>query len=377
MSEDQNKKTPRIALRACADYEPQRLAGCLEALLGDLGWIADRVRGRRVLLKPNFLVARKPERAVNTHPQLIRAMAAHVLEAGARQVLVADSPAVGSARRVARRLGLIELLAPLGVEVVELDEEVEVELPGARFPRLRLARRIVEAELVINLAKLKTHGLCGLTAAVKNCFGAVVGLGKARWHMRCGHDPRAFGELIVEVCRAVSPALSVVDAVVAMDGNGPGSGRPRALGLLAASTNPFALDRVLACVCGIGADCPQVLTFAADGLPDPGRAELVGDAPGRFALGDWQMPRADRTRISRALSGLSGRLLRRSVAPAPRFVHRDCTRCGQCIAICPAGALSLDGRRVRLADRLCVRCYCCQEICPEGAIRLRRGVLGR
>ncbi len=355
---DNNSKAPQspVALQRCADYRPEAVDEALDRLLGDLGGLEQWVAGRDVLLKPNFLLARAPDRAVNTHPQVVRAMARAALSAGARRVAVADSPAVGKGRRVAAKLGLPALLDPLGVEVVELNEKVEIERPGAWYGRLKLARRVLEADVVINLAKLKTHGLCGLTMAVKNCFGAVVGLGKARWHMRAGRDTAAFAQMLVDICRAVGPALSVVDAVEAMDGNGPSSGRARRLGFLAAGCDPFVLDRVLARICNV--DPAWVATFGPDGNPDPDAVRILGTPATELVVSDWRMPR---------------RFFSKRKAPAPHFSHRACTLCEQCLQVCQSGALSIRRGRVRLSRGVCIRCYCCQEICPEGAIALRRG----
>jgi len=359
-------------------------------LVGHLGGLAALVAGKAVLLKPNFLVPRAAERAVNTHPQVIRAVAVAALAAGARRLVVADSPSFGPGRRVAGKLGLTALLAPLGVEVEELDDPVEVRRPGSRYPALSLSRKVLEAEVVLNLAKCKTHGLCGLTLAVKNCFGAVVGTDKAAWHARTGRDAAAFAGMLVEVCRVVRPALSLVDGVIGMDGNGPSGGRARALGFLAAGADPFLLDRALARLLGVAED--QVLTFGPDGDPDLADLEVRGEPLASFRPEGWELPRRlPRRAGAQAATGPRGRLgrfffdlLRAGASPAPRFDRRRCTRCGQCLELCHSRALSWgrdgghpSGKRVALDREACVRCYCCQEICPESAIRLRRGLLGR
>ncbi|RME20678.1 MAG: DUF362 domain-containing protein, partial [Deltaproteobacteria bacterium] len=262
----------------------------------------------------------------------------------------------------------IELLEPLGVEVIDLVEEVELERPPP-FPRLKLARAVVEADVVINLAKLKTHALCGMTLAVKNCFGCVVGLGKAQWHVRAHSNVGQFSRMLVEVCRAVRPALSIVDGIVAMDGNGPGSGRPRQAGLLAASADPFVLDRVIAGLCGLGSS--DVTTFAHDGLDGGLDVEFTGLRPEELSISGWRMPRS-RSRGIRRIPWLSDRLV-----PTPRFDNGKCTSCGQCVKLCPVNALELRNKRVEFDSRRCVHCLCCQETCPEGAISARSGWLHR
>ncbi|MBM4372878.1 MAG: DUF362 domain-containing protein, partial [Deltaproteobacteria bacterium] len=194
---------PRMAVERCDAYEPLALRRALRALLGALGGMGAFVsRGDRVLLKPNFLVAARAERCVTTHPELILAVAEAVLDAGATEVTVADSPAVGSARGVARRLGLLEPLAALGVEVSDLRDSVLADAPSAQvFRRFEVSRRVLDADRVINLAKLKTHGQMTLTMGLKNTFGAVVGPRKGAWHMEAGRDALLFARMLVELHR--------------------------------------------------------------------------------------------------------------------------------------------------------------------------------
>jgi uncharacterized protein (DUF362 family)/NAD-dependent dihydropyrimidine dehydrogenase PreA subunit len=384
------RSSPAVALVRCEGYEPARVERAVGDLLGLLGGLAPLVAGKGVLLKPNFLVPRAIERAVNTHPLVIRAVALAALEAGARRVVVADSPSFGSGRRVAAKLGLPALLEPLGVAVEELDDPVEVRRPGSRYPAFFVSRKVLEAEAVLNLAKCKTHGLCGLTLAVKNCFGAVVGTDKAAWHARVGRDAASFAGMLVEVCRVVRPVLSLVDGVVGMDGNGPSGGRARPLGFLAAGLDPFTLDRALARLLGVEED--QVLTFGPDGEPDLSNLEVRGEPLEGFRPEGWEMPRRlPRREGAHPISGPQGalgkfffHLLRMGVSPAPRFDRRRCTRCGQCLEVCHSRALAWgkdgghpSGKRVVLDREACIRCYCCQEICPESAIRLSTGLLGR
>ena len=353
-----------VALQRCADYSPERVGEALGALLAGLGGLEPTVQGRRVLIKPNFLTARPADRAVCTHPQVIASLAEAALRAGAREVVVADSPAAVPASRVAEKLGLLSLLAPLGVSILDLRETTEVRLPQGRFPRLLLARQILDAQVVLNLAKMKTHGLCGMTMAVKNCFGAVLGLTKAEWHLRAGHDAGAFAALLVEICRVVAPAISIVDAIDSMDGNGPGAGRVRRTGFLAASTDPFVLDRVLAGICRVPAE--RVTTFGPDGDPDLSAVQYAGVPPESLTVADWELP----SHVNPLFSRL--RFLRHFLVPMPRFSRKTCNLCGQCVKLCPKRALSLSIKRVELDDASCIRCFCCQELCPKGAITVHR-----
>jgi Pyruvate/2-oxoacid:ferredoxin oxidoreductase delta subunit len=261
------------------------------------------------------------------------------------------------------------------VETVEFGEAVRVQ--GRSVKDLELAREAVASSAIVNLAKFKTHGLMGLTLAVKNLFGTVPGFRKSGWHLKTGDDRTAFARLLVEIAAALPAGLHVLDAVVAMEGNGPGSGTPRPLGALLASPDPVALDRVACELVGFPAREMGIFEAAAAigfGEPDLARIEILGDDPRALAVKGFA-PAAHGGSPFRTfpVPRLLVRALRRVFAPAPAADARLCRSCGLCVKVCPAGAVRLRaGGGPRFDRERCVRCLCCQEICPEGAIRVRR-----
>ena len=227
--------TKRVSLLAAARYDRPEVEDALERLLAPLGGIGAFVRpGQKVLLKPNLLAGRPPERAVTTHPEIVRGMIRLVQKAGGH-VAVGDSPGVGSPLQVARRSGILAVVEETGAEFAPFTESVRVRPSGAVFQELEVARDLLEADVVINLPKLKTHQMMGLTCGVKNLFGAVVGMRKPRLHLQAGTDKSFFALMLLELAEFLRPALTVVDAITAMEGNGPGSGDPVALSALTAS----------------------------------------------------------------------------------------------------------------------------------------------
>ena len=222
-----------------------RVRAAIVPLLEPLGGMGAFVRpGERVLLKPNMLSVKSPEQAVTTHPAVVRVVAELVREAGG-QVLIGDSPGIGGFQRVADKSGIARAAAESGAELVEFNDTVD--LPGSgTFRRITLARAYWEADKIINLPKLKTHEMMTMTCAVKNLFGAVVGAEKAGWHLKAGTSREQFARLLLEIYLLKKPALNIVDAIVAMEGNGPGSGDPLQVGALIAGVNPVAVDVVAA-----------------------------------------------------------------------------------------------------------------------------------
>ena len=224
-----------VSIVKCDDYESEKVYQKVKDGLNLLGGIGSFVNeGDQVLLKPNFLVGRSPDRCVNTHPAIVRAVAKSVLEAGANP-MIGDSPQLGSALKVAEKCGVAEIARELGIEIVEF-EPIEVMHPGGKyFKHFVLGKAVLEADKIINLPKLKTHNLTFLTLAVKNIFGCVPGARKAQWHVRTSQKGNAYlSRMLLDLYTLINPALSIVDGIVSMEGKGPGSGKPRKLGLISA-----------------------------------------------------------------------------------------------------------------------------------------------
>jgi uncharacterized protein (DUF362 family)/NAD-dependent dihydropyrimidine dehydrogenase PreA subunit len=373
----------RVSIQRLATYEPAAVERAVRAVLEPLGGIGAFVMpGARVVLKPNLLMPSAPERAVCTHPEIIRAVARLAREVGAAVVEVTDSPGVGSARRCARHLGLGDD-EPFVVH--DADEGVDVAPIGTAFHRLRLIRRLRDADLVINLPKAKTHGQMVVTAAVKNSFGAVVGMEKAQWHFRAGKNPADFARLLLHVHTLIAPRLSILDAVVGMEGNGPSAGDPRPLGLVIASADAHALDAVLARIWGL--DLSQVFTLAvARGLhllPSFDGIEIVGPPPDDLRpRPTWRLARPAPLRGFGGPAWLSA-FLERLMTVRPEIDRGACVACGECARVCAAHAIALnpDGAPsvppVMIDRDQCIACFCCQEMCPEGAIRVSAGLAAR
>ena len=240
-----------VCLSPCTSYAPDAVRAAVEAATAPLGGIAAHVqRGDHVLLKPNFLMAARPEQAVCTHPAVVRAVAELVLDCGGRP-FVADSPAWGSARGVAKANGIADVCRDLDIPLYELKSARRVHTPFAQvFTHLTVDARAMDADVIINLPKMKTHAQLYFTCATKNMFGCVTGKRKAWWHAKAGTYANYFGLMLVETLRLLAPALTVADAVVAMEGQGPGKGDPRNVGLIAAGVDCVAIDRVLCEVIG-------------------------------------------------------------------------------------------------------------------------------
>lgn len=364
-----------VSLQGCADYNPATLKERLTALLQPLGGIGQFVKpGQRVLLKPNLLAGKPPEAAVTTHPALVRALAELAQLAGA-EVLVGDSPGIGSFERVAAKSGISSAVEACGARLVPFAETRTVVSSGT-FRQLELATAYLDADVVINLPKLKTHEMMTLTCGVKNLYGAVVGPAKAGLHLTAGHSKELFAGLLLEIAQARPVALTIVDGIVVMEGNGPNSGTPRQLGMLIAGENPVAVDTVAARLAGIP---PHLLPVEKEarrrGLSgtDPDLITVTGDLPLVAVAPPFRLP--DGLDIQFGLPGFVKVLLRNQLTPLPVADPSRCTLCGVCRDACPPVAITITKNALKVDSGRCIRCWCCRELCPQHAMSLKKGFL--
>ncbi len=279
-----------VSLLSATSYDLDLLREKVVALLEPLGGIESFVKpGDRVLLKPNLLTGSRPTKECTTRPELVQVVAELVLAAGGKPFL-GDSPAFGSAAGVAKANGLAPIAQALNIPIVEFRGHRYDSLSG-EFGHLRLSKEAMDADVVINLPKVKSHCQLTITLGVKNLFGCVPGKLKAWWHMDAGKDVARFGRMLVETARTIDPTLTIVDGIIGHEGNGPSNGEPRLLGVLGASANVFALDRALLEILQVDpATVPTAAAADALGVC-PDRAEVVYPLakPAELAIDGWQL----------------------------------------------------------------------------------------
>jgi uncharacterized protein (DUF362 family) len=284
---------PTVSLIKANSYEPQILREQIIEVLAPLGGIGAFVKpGDRVLLKPNLLTGARPQKECVTRQELVKCVAELVIEAGGKPFF-GDSPAFGSALGVAKANGYLPMMAELDLPVVEFHGK-RYQTVSDDFNNLLLSKEAMEADVVINLPKVKSHMQLTMTLGVKNLFGCVPGKMKAWWHMEAGKDAARFGDMLVATARAIDPDLTIIDGIIGHEGNGPSAGEPRELGVLGASANVFALDVAML----------EVLNVAAELVPTAAAAERAGLAPSLaeiefprlrpadLSFPDWKLPEA-------------------------------------------------------------------------------------
>jgi uncharacterized protein (DUF362 family)/NAD-dependent dihydropyrimidine dehydrogenase PreA subunit len=375
---------PRVAVAKCSSYSINKVQQATRTCLDFLGGLEFYINpGDTVLLKPNLLQAKPPEEYITTHPALVEAVINLVKEAGGIPQ-VGDSP--GALQRGMERYwkvtGLTEVCQRLDVELVNFET-------AGSYHKTRnghdyhIAKPVLDADLLINLPKIKTHGLTIFTCAVKNLYGTVPGLTKVEYHKQAP-QPSQFAERVVDIFALNQPCMHIVDGVVGMEGSGPSSGDPRELGMILAGTDGVALDSFITHT--LGRDPLEIPTNSIAyqqglGEVDVKKIKVLGETP---IIDNFKWP----PNISYTLEMIPAPLARGLMKfwwTRPAIDPEKCNQCKRCQESCPTHALRKpgqlsDGQKVYIPELdydECINCLCCMEMCPEKAVYQDKSLLYR
>ena len=350
-------------------YDYDKLRPVFFEIMDDIGGYLIK-RDDRVLIKPNLLSPASPHQAILTHPLIVRAAVEYVLHKNAHP-FVSDSPATGSFEKILRDSGIKDALDGLEVTCKAFVNSIKVDV-GEPFNTIEIAEDAMNADVMINLPKLKTHSQMLLTLGVKNLFGCVVGFRKPEWHMRTGINRAMFAKLLVLIYQRIRPSFTILDGILAMEGEGPGAGGiPRELGILIGSSDAFAVDSIVCRLVGLDPDSLLTLKTAKEmGLLEE-RIEINGHLPG---ISDFKLP--DMSPLVFGPRVLHG-FIRKHLLQRPVSDNNICCMCGDCWNICPGGAISHHDKVIHFDYDRCIRCYCCIEVCPHSALHIFETIPGR
>lgn len=372
----------RVAIVRCPSYAETGLREAVGRSLELSGGLDGFVRrGTKVFLKINHLSpGSPPERAIVTHPLFTKQVVALLKDQGADVTVGDDIPS--NHERGFEVSGYDAMCREMGVRLLNLRSAGFREVPcpgGAELESVHIAAAALEADLVVNLPKLKTHSLTAYTGAVKNMFGTIPCGRRYDAHSRFT-DHEAFGRMLVDVFSCIPPRLTLMDAVTAMEGAGPSAGRPRALGLVLASRDAVALDAVAQSLIGFGAGDVATTREAARrglGTADLEAIEVVGETLEEVRPRRFRKPALPVGLFKRRLPASVYGLISAELILRPTVIPDACTGCGDCVAACFRSAVALAGGRASIRDEACIQCLCCHEVCRVDAIRLRQRPVGR
>jgi uncharacterized protein (DUF362 family)/NAD-dependent dihydropyrimidine dehydrogenase PreA subunit len=372
-----------VAAKKCYSYQTAELAEKLDFLLAELGGLEEFVKeGDTVLFKTNLLMGKAPEAAVTTNPEFIRVLAKKVKALGA-EVIIADSPGGPFndklLKRAYQKSGLYQMAAEENIKLNYNTDSKKYDYKEGKINKsFQLASYLEEADLIINLPKLKTHGLTMYTGGVKNLFGCIPGVLKAEYHLRM-QSVYDFSRMLNDLAALVAPELTIMDAVVGMEGEGPSNGKPREFNYLLASTSPYYLDLAAVKILGIepAEKVPSIKAALEDKIIKKDRLEIRGDKV--IAAENVEIPKIEKennlldSRMPEFLSDILEKFLR----PKPVFKEDKCVGCRTCAENCPPDAINMIDNFPRVNLDECIRCFCCQELCPYDAVEIKYPLLAK
>jgi len=361
-----------VSIVKCPNYDENKVLSGLRRSIDLIGGIQTFVKkGHHVLLKPNLLYGKSPEKAVTTHPAIVKGVIEIVREAGGVP-FIGDSPSIGSLMKAAEKAGIKAAADEMKCPLVEFNRPVLPPKGGGRiFKQLEIDQTVLEADVIINLPKWKTHVQMLLTLGVKNLFGCIPGPRKALWHLKAGEDRKTFAQILVDLYQVIQPSLTLLDGIVGMEGNGPNSGRPIPLGLILASGDSLSLDQIVCDLLGISRKSLLTNRVAFEQGLGKDKIDVVGERVEDVKISNFQFPTL--SQMDWNLPGFLTKALKNAFTSRPFIEEERCKACDRCEEICPPKALARKGKDLIFDYEQCICCFCCLEVCPEGAISIKPG----
>jgi uncharacterized protein (DUF362 family)/Pyruvate/2-oxoacid:ferredoxin oxidoreductase delta subunit len=367
--------SPSVAIVKCNNYDSAQVFSAIKRVVDLAGGITAFIRPQsKVLVKPNLLMAQLPEAGITTHPEVVRAVVKILKEIGC-EVFIGDGPSVWGSKpenvdEVYEKSGIKALAQEEGVNLVKFSRHRWRE----KFP---LTTWLDECNYLVSIPKFKTHCFTVLTGAIKNLYGLVSGSAKTELHKKY-ITQAGFAGILVDIYALVRPALTIVDAIVAMEGEGPGTGgKLRNSGVLIAGNDGVAIDSVLALMMGVKPNDILTIKEASKrnlGVADIASILILGEKLADLTGKHFKLPRGS---VSKIIPQAILEIFKRFIRSHPQISYNNCADCRICIEICPQEIIKVKAGRPVIDYSGCVHCFCCQESCPNAAIKIKKSFLAR
>jgi len=386
-----------VLIIECKNYHDGNPQRAIRAAFEELNVSTIFSDGEKILLKPNLLSAKNPERAVTTHPKIFAGVAEQLINYNLK-LSYGDSPATDSPSKAAKICGIEKEALKLGIKQADFEGSYDIDFTQGKIAkRFKFVNAVRDNDGIVSICKFKTHALTRFTGAVKNQFGLIPGLVKAKDHVKFQSE-KDFTMMLTDLNLYLLPRLYVMDAVVGMEGNGPAAGNPREIGLILISTDPVALDSV--CVTIMGLDNMQIPFIRAGKEAGLGEADLskiqiirmtahekkymvfrgvAEEMLKSMIIKDFKNSLPGKSSIS-LLNSFAAPIAKKIILNRPVIIQDNCIRCKKCVEVCPVDPkaiyFSKEKNKIKYHYEKCIRCFCCQETCPYDAIEVKKAPLG-
>lgn len=365
----------KVAIVKCNSYIPQQyLYEKIKYAIDLLGGMKKFVFPKeKILIKPNLLSAHKPDEAVTTHPEFVRAVIRLVKEQNAIPV-IGDSPwSSQDIENIWSVTGMKKICTDEKVNLVNFATAGLKEIPIKDIPaveKIYISKVVDNVDGIISLPKLKTHNLTILTCAIKNLYGFIPGILKTEYH-KIVPDAFSFSKLLRELLRHIKPRLTIVDSIIGMDGDGPVRGRIRDFGIVISGEDPIAIDTAIFRMMGLSAEKIPMISVMRDIIKDS-NIVLLGDT--EVVINNVKLPKTHFTvYIPKPMTTFASKF----VSYWPKIDTAKCRLCLKCISACPVNAIARQENELRIVYKYCIKCCCCIEACKYGAIRVTLSPLAK
>lgn len=378
---DKLKNSP-VFITDCDTYDAECIHECINEAFSALGITRELIEGKRVLIKPNLVLAKKPEFAATTHPAFIKAVAKIAEDLGAASVTVADSPGGPYNEAALALVYRVCELAPLREDGIRLNDDFShkaVLCSGVKLKNFNMITPVYDADVIIDLCKLKTHTLTGMSCSTKNLFGVIPGIEKFEMH---SNFPAIedFSEMLVDLSEYVlenKTFIAICDAVLSMEGDGPSHGTPKKTDMILVSQSPYALDVIAERIIGAVGVTKHLDSAAERELVDRDWQKIRVLGKCDYEVYDFKKPKTE-TFLGNLPNFMGGKFAK-FFESKPKILTDKCVGCGRCEESCPRHTITIERRGKRKLAKIhrknCIRCYCCQELCPIGAIGTKSNFL--
>ncbi|MDR4508404.1 MAG: DUF362 domain-containing protein [Candidatus Brocadiaceae bacterium] len=378
-----------VSIVKCDNYELENVYQSIHKSLALINGIDHVVKpGMKVLLKINLLSSSQPpERAVNTHPAVVRALVRIFQDDFGCEVSIGDSSgsvknsSTFNAFRITR---INDIAEETGAKIVNFDKDKYIDVHNKDYEVIdtfRIAKTMRTADFIVSVPKLKTHGLTQYTGAIKNMLGSIPGNGKKNIHL-IAPKPTVFAKALVDIYQMVPPHLVIMDAIVGMEGNGPNAGQPKKAGLIVSSMDSVALDAVASTLIGFEPMAIPTIRFAHHrglGIGELNTIRIAGETIQDASVPDFKKPSSGAQDFAGKYlpDFLLAMMFDNTCSTFSTVNHSNCTRCYECVRNCPASAMSTENGKVLVDKKKCIGCFCCDEVCDFHAIEMKRSLIGR
>ena len=370
-----------VSIVKCPDYSEENVKKAMDETFKMFNILQEIKDGSKVTIKANLVSFMKPEKAATTHPQLLIELCKRLLDKKC-EVVVGDSPGGPynsiNLNTIYKATGMLEL-QKMGVKLNDDYSTETVKFPeGKVCKEFPVTSYLSNADYIINFSKLKSHGMMGMSCAVKNLFGTIPGTIKPEFHFRYP-DYNDFANMLIDLNEHLKACFNIVDGVVAMEGNGPTAGVPKQVGLVLASRNPYKLDLI----------CSKIINMEIENVPTLEMSLQRGFIPANYKdvktnidIDELVVKDFDTRKVHKSLwfdddSKLIGKIFKALFRSKPQVNKDECIGCKKCFEVCPAKAITMVNDKPQIDRKKCIKCFCCQEFCPKGAMKVKRTAIAK